>query len=326
MAAHSSRNRREARRRGRDTAARHGGRAARWFALCGRPALLLATTLALGGCPPSDSSQDEDGWREAHASLEAAERAFASRSVDAGVRAAFLRYLAPDGVIFQPGPIVGRTFWEAQPEVEGTLWWAPRVVEVARSGDIGYTTGPYGFTAGERTGHGWYSSVWRRGADGAWQVAVDLGIRTAEPAPADTVQRPADHIPWDDVAAAVSGEEREPALAELLAADDAFAGGLQRTPDAAYREYGSTRLRVHRDTQFPLTDPDTILAWRRALRPAGAVERVGSGIANSGDLGYTYGTARGPDEAYGWLRVWRRMGDAGWRLVLDVAAPTPGAD
>jgi ketosteroid isomerase-like protein len=57
--------------------------------------------------------------------------------------------------------------------------WKTTKVEVARSGDIGYTTGTYELTMNDETGkpvpdHGKYVEVWKKHADGKWKVVADI--------------------------------------------------------------------------------------------------------------------------------------------------------
>jgi ketosteroid isomerase-like protein len=117
-------------------------------------------------------------------SLVAAERAFATRSVEHGVRDAFLAYLAEDGVIFSPLATNGRQAWESRAPVAATLVWEPVFAEVSAAGDLGYTTGPWELRPNDSqrpTGYGHYVSVWQKQADGALRVAVDIGIAHAQP-------------------------------------------------------------------------------------------------------------------------------------------------
>jgi hypothetical protein len=65
-----------------------------------------------------------------------------------------------------------------------------------------------------------------------------------------------------------------------------------------------------------------------AARGAFAWEPVGAGVSEAGDLGYTYGRARGPEadpaaDPGGYLRIWRRDGETEWRLALDLADVPP---
>jgi len=57
--------------------------------------------------------------------------------------------------------------------------WKTTKVDVAKSGDIAYTTGTYELTMNDASGkpvpdHGKYVEVWKKQADGKWKVAVDI--------------------------------------------------------------------------------------------------------------------------------------------------------
>ena len=70
-----------------------------------------------------------------------------------------------------------------------SLTWAPDVAEVAASGDLGFTRGRYELKSpgddGETVSQfGYYVSIWRKGEDGRWRAAVDIGTPpAADPVP-----------------------------------------------------------------------------------------------------------------------------------------------
>jgi ketosteroid isomerase-like protein len=146
-------------------------------------ALALLSALITVGATPAPQSDTAD--HAAFDSLVASERAFAALSVEKGMKTAFLTYLASDGVIFRPGPVNGRDVWEKRPESQATLAWEPSFAEVAGSGDLGWTTGPWEFRPpAERkqpTGYGHFVTVWKKVGDGTWRAAVDLGISHDRP-------------------------------------------------------------------------------------------------------------------------------------------------
>jgi ketosteroid isomerase-like protein len=59
----------------------------------------------------------------------------------------------------------------------GDLTWVPNAVGVARSGDLGYTSGLYESklkgTAGAAVDNGKYLTIWKKEADGSWEVLFD---------------------------------------------------------------------------------------------------------------------------------------------------------
>jgi uncharacterized protein (TIGR02246 family) len=59
-----------------------------------------------------------------------------------------------------------------------TISWAPTDIRVARSGDLGYSTGAYKMSFKDPKGStvsdsGKYSTVWQKQRDGSWKVLLD---------------------------------------------------------------------------------------------------------------------------------------------------------
>src|SRR6476661_10227156 len=96
-------------------------------------------------------------------SLVAAENYFSGLASREGVRKAFLKLTTDETVLFRPDPIKARTFFKDQPDVPGsTLSWYPVYAQIAKSGDWGFTTGPFvAKTATGEEGYGQYCSVWK---------------------------------------------------------------------------------------------------------------------------------------------------------------------
>src|SRR5262245_607456 len=96
------------------------------------------------------------------------------------MRAAFLAAFAHDGVFVRNGWVVSNDWLRDRPAPPIVLDWRPQYVEVAASGDLGLSTGPWKITSKAKPetppSHGQFVSVWRREGGGPWKVAVDLGI------------------------------------------------------------------------------------------------------------------------------------------------------
>lgn len=121
----------------------------------------------------------------------ATDRAFAAAAKARGARAAFTEYADPQAILFRPGvgPVKGV---EAIANVftdppAATPAWEPEAAEVAASGDLAYSWGPYAWTpvpdgplAGKPPATGYYVSIWKKQQDGRWKWIIDLGV----PAPA----------------------------------------------------------------------------------------------------------------------------------------------
>jgi ketosteroid isomerase-like protein len=125
------------------------------------------------------SGAEQVDLEKAVRSLVDAERAYAKMGFEKGFRAASLAVFADDAVIFSPGPVNGKKYWQTETE-EPFLIWRPIFASVARSGDLGYTTGPWeskkSRDAEKPEAFGHFVTIWRKDLEGLWKVVVDVGI------------------------------------------------------------------------------------------------------------------------------------------------------
>ncbi len=261
-------------------------------------------------------------------SLVAAERAFARASIEKGVRDAFLEFLAEDGVIFRPLAVNGRQAWESRGPVAAALVWEPAFAEVSAAGDLGYTTGPWEWRPNDSqrpTGYGHFVSVWQQQADGAWRVAVDIGIAHGPPArgPGNVELTPG---PLHR-AVRRTGPPTDLAALDLAWTRDARARGSA----AAFARRAAPDVRYCRDLLPPILG---LPGGRETLRAIPGVTLwypQAQRLARSDDLGCTYGILErrrmggvAPDSSV-YLHVWRRDGAGRWKVALALESPLPQA-
>lgn len=257
------------------------------------------------------------------ASLAAAEAAFAAHSVREDMRAAFMAAFADDGVFIRDtGWALANNWLRNRPAPPIVLDWRARHVEVASSGDLGLSTGPWKITSkadpSAEPAHGQYVSVWRRTGSGPWQVVVDLGIGHKQPALWDAPLE-ARMVPASGGATGESVVEAEAQFARAVA---------EHGPKAAYEAHGASDLRYYRNGQPPAASRAAALASPAMGEDRWVSTVVRSETAAANDLAYARGTfaaPAAPAKVRGYfMRVWRR--EAGqWRIVMDVvnpAAPT----
>ena len=235
-------------------------------------------------------------------SLANAERAFAKQALDEGVRNAFIANFADDGIAFRPDPYKSKEVLLKQPAPNGpprvTLRWSPYFGDIASSGELGYTTGPYMLTAnGEPSQppkHGMFFSVWAKQSDGSWKVALDIGIETPSPvAPIDGPFQAADVI-----------KSKVLPSSSLTEADN---------QSAKY----AAKSRKHRQNLLPLIGRDAITTWLKSQDATMKTKQAFSRMANSKDFGYTYGSYEFGAEMGSYARVWRAV-DGEWQIVAEV--------
>jgi ketosteroid isomerase-like protein len=140
-----------------------------------RHALLAGAALA--GC--ASGAPAPFSLAERMAEVRAAEIAFAKTMADRDL-AAFASFVAEEAVFINAGtPLRGKAavveFWKRfyQPG-PAPFSWRPEIVEVAATGDLGYSEGPVTGADGRVAVR--YASTWRRSATtGRWQVVFDNG-------------------------------------------------------------------------------------------------------------------------------------------------------
>jgi ketosteroid isomerase-like protein len=287
----------------------------------------MARWLTWAGVAATVAALNAQGGSGSLDSLVKAERAFARMSVATSQRDAFLANFADDGVWFTPGPQNTREALRGQPAPAGpparTLDWEPATGDIAASGDLGYTTGPYISTpkaAGVPPRTGWFFSVWRWRPGTRWKVAADFGIE----APASTALRPRTFRRADVRGYKLRVSPGPNALGEeLRSADAAFAAvasgrGLQM----AYRALATPDVLVFRPGGAPVEGRVAVESVMPSAPSRYTLEPARAEASQAGDLGFTYGAyteaAGGRPETRGYyLHVWKRLGD-GWRLAADV--------
>jgi len=107
--------------------------------------------------------------------------AYAAKDVDKSAA-----FMAPDGAMYAPNApaVQGLEAVKSMaaemfklPDVK--LTWTPTLVEAAKSGEIGFSSGTYAFSFKDPSGKtiddkGKYVTVWKKQADGSWKVVRDI--------------------------------------------------------------------------------------------------------------------------------------------------------
>lgn len=256
----------------------------------------------------------------------AAEIHFAEHARDHGMRAAFLEYLADDGVIFDPGPVKGKESWEKRAESDALLVWQPTFAAISRGADVGYSIGPWAWskTKGQEKpdAYGQFVSIWKKQRDGRWKVALDYGIDhpqlIAEVGPAEMLSADDGLNETVDIENARKGAQR---------AQKAFIHAANEDAAAAIAAQADPTVRVYRDGIFPAVGRDAAAVMLNGRSGKLVMQPLDGGLGRTGDLGYDYGRyslARAAVKERGhYLQIWRTNSAGVWKLVLDLERKLP---
>lgn len=259
----------------------------------------------------------------------ASERAFAKMSEEKGTAPSFLAFIAEDGILFRPKAVKGKQWMIENPppasDKRPWLKWEPTFAHMARSGDMGYTFGPWEYRRdikdAEAVAFGHFLTVWTKQPDGTWKFAVDLGISHPKHTTAPTVlDLPS--APIEAPAAKMVNVKSE--TEKLLSKDkDISKESAASTASAAFEKNATNDVRLFREGKFPMTGRKLAMA---ALAPNVWIwVPEAAGVSGSGDLGYSYGTYELRDaakllETGNYMRIWKKEGGK-WKIAVDLANP-----
>ena len=252
-------------------------------------------------------------------SLVDAEKAYAKMGFENGFRAASLAVFADDAVLFSPGPVNGKKYWQTETE-EPFLIWRPIFASVARSGEIGYTTGPWEFKKSrevekpEAFGH--FVTIWRKDTEGLWKVVVDVGIN--HPPPPEKTDKVETFVPKS------GGAHSESASAKLKKAQQSFTEALKADAGKAVMANTSEDIRVYRRGEFPVAGKTAAQSMLTADHAKVTRAQAGGGISRASDLAYEYGEYATEDAERGiYFSVWRLDANGDWKIALDLQKKAP---
>ena len=162
----------------------------RFATLCSATVIALSLAACNPAAPPPPDTHDADVKAITDTEVQA-NQAWASRDADK-----IMAFYADDAVLMTPGAesVQGKDAIRndlkqmlADPAV--SLTFQSSKVDVAKSGDLGYTAGTYKLTVTDPathkpiTDHGNYVTTFRKQADGSWKAAADIASSAVPPMP-----------------------------------------------------------------------------------------------------------------------------------------------
>ena len=139
---------------------------------------------ALIACAPT-FAQSPNASASPEAAIQAADRdwarVFAAKDLDQSVNACAetASVLAPNAPKASGRAAIRQVFAGLFALPDLAVAWAPSEARVARSGELGYTSGAYQMSFKAPDGktvsdHGKYATVWEKQKDGGWKVVLDI--------------------------------------------------------------------------------------------------------------------------------------------------------
>lgn len=263
-------------------------------------------------------AQKSDGTTK---SLVKAETEFAESLAKHGAKHAFTNYAANDGLVFRPNPVNAKTFYATQPDSKDLSWTAV-YAKVARSGDWGFTTGPF-VEEGENKTYGQYLSIWKA-KDGKWELAMDLGVTHNKP-----LQKVAASFvePKDYYKPKFANDKQRAAGTDIIVTTEKTLNTtLKSYGIAAFAGFLNPDARVLFPGYEPIIGKDKALAFYNGTVKNITLKTTKADKAAGGDLAYTYGVATidykaDLRESFNYIFVYERQADHNWNLIVQAFTP-----
>ncbi len=144
--------------------------------------LIIPISFIIYACNINKQENSIEKWKK---EIIETELEFAQMVQKEGTSKAFLAYAAKDAVLMRNNSLIigmesiRESFNKQKTELGSvSLTWKPDFVDVASSGDLGYTYGKYVYTVidpagNEKVDTGIFHTVWKRQPDGEWKFVWD---------------------------------------------------------------------------------------------------------------------------------------------------------
>ncbi len=256
------------------------------------------------------------------------ENYFAALVKEKGMKKAFLAVSDDNTLIFRPGPVHPEKFFKNKQDDSGILSWEPVYARISKSGDWGFTTGPYTFKetdTGETTYYGQYLSIWKKNQKDVWKLAIDLGIPHSKPikTPKLVFANPINEKFMHQYSP-VRQKQREDLV---FSNDELFATTLRADNTLARQTFLSNDCRLLFPGQEPITGKETIIEFWQNQKMKLSSNPVKADRTYSGELAFTYGDAsinkNGNNKLYHYLRIWEVQPDYEWNIIMEIYVEAP---
>ncbi|MCX2573201.1 nuclear transport factor 2 family protein [Pedobacter sandarakinus] len=274
----------------------------------------IFSLLALGAI-----AQKNDGTTK---SLVNAEKDFAKAIARNGDKDAYLDYTASTALVFRPNPVNAKTFYNAQTKSEDAVTWEPNLAKVSRSGDLGFTTGPYAVEGADKK-YGQYLSIWKS-ENGKWKLAIDLGTNSNKPLESSA---PKFVEPKDHVAPKFLNDREIKAGKDIILTTEKTLNTLLKTHGiAAFGGFLTDDARLLFPGNEAINGKGKIVAFYNSMVSKINLKTTGVDKALGSDLAYTYGIATidykaDLRESFNYVFVYEKAADASWNLIVQAFVP-----
>ncbi|WP_131539213.1 nuclear transport factor 2 family protein [Pedobacter nototheniae] len=279
---------------------------------------LFSTTIAVA-LAVSAFAQKSDGTTK---SLVSAEKDFAKSIAKNGDKESYLEYSSANALVFRPNPVSAKTFYTSQDKGINGVTWEPNLARVSRSGDWGFTTGPYQIDGAEKK-YGQYLSIWKA-ENGKWKLAIDLGTSSNKPLNKvnDNFVEPKDHF-----LPKFRNEKELKASRDIILTTEKTLNTMLKTHGiAAFGGFLTADARLLFPGNEAIEGKGKILAFYNGMIDKINLKTTGADKSLGSDFAYTYGVATidyktDLRESFNYVFIYEKAADHSWNLIVQAFVP-----
>ncbi|MBT8145293.1 MAG: hypothetical protein KJN90_00480 [Gammaproteobacteria bacterium] len=295
----------------------------------------LPILLATAGVVAQDISNTFEYWQE----VAQVDREFSRAATEQGRTEAYLDVLGEGSVLFRDGPVDARALYQRNQTLYSLdqLYWRDHFIDVSRAGDLGIVVGPNVFTPSQlgpngevgQQSSGYLVNAWHKTND-QWTLMADMVVTLPGFLSMDV------EADFQDTVAVMAETAHEGMAANntmesLAEADNTLGLSINfRGGQRAIGRFGLNNVRVYLPAMGPAVGMEAAgAAYGRYLDSRVTtsnpieVNHMGGYLAQSKELGYTYGTMSVANQGSGsgfrvnYLRVWRFSAVGEWKVAME---------
>jgi hypothetical protein len=297
--------------------------------------ILLASSLCLG----QEMSASFQFWQE----VAEVDREFSRAATELGRTEAYLEVLGEGSVLFRNGPVDARELYQREQETYrlDQLYWRDHFIDVSRAGDLGIVVGPNLFTPSQPGPNGedgqqsssFLANAWHK-IEGRWTLMADMAVTLPGFLSMDV------EADFQDTVAVMAetahqGMAIDNTMGGLAEADNRLGININfRGGQRSIERFALQNVRVYLPSMGAAVGMEAAgAAYGRYLdsrvTTASPIEltHMGGYLAESKELGYTYGTMTSANQGdsssfrVNYLRVWRFSPIGEWKLAVELLRP-----
>jgi hypothetical protein len=241
-----------------------------------------------------------------------------------GIKTTFLKSAATDCILLKPNPINAKKYYSKQENTIDYLYWKPEFAMISKSGDFGFTTGPYIFRSNNHRefvpyDYGRYISVWKTNTEKEWKIVLEGRFLHLQ---SDTIFPLIYQDPSDYQYPKKIGPQKINWRKDIVFNTDLILGkSLKLLGNKDLNEFYDPKVRLYFPGKLPIIGKKEAIQFFNSQSFAINSNPTFADRALSGDLAYTYGKANIAGKKYSYIRIWQIDQEMKWNIIIDAYLP-----